>query len=72
MVPATDAEIELLDDHQRGTIRINQATNPWREEHLDVEDGTTVRDVFELFDGNGAPINDANPLTNFTGERRRV
>ena len=66
------ATIELLDDHIRGTILINRTTDPWREEHLDVEDGSTVRDSFDLFDGNGNAINDANPLTNFIKERRRV
>ena len=72
ITPFAGATIELLDDHARGTIRINRTTDPWREEHLDVEDGTTVRDSFDMFDGDGNAINDANPLTNFIKERRRV
>jgi hypothetical protein len=69
---ASATELELVDDHERGTIRINKATDPWREEHLDVEDGVTVRDAFALYDGDGVAINNANPLTDFVGERRRV
>jgi hypothetical protein len=69
---ATTANLELLDDHERGTIKINQTTDPWTEEHYDVATGLVLEDAFELYDGDGNAINDSNPLTNFIGERRRV
>lgn len=69
---ATRGAIDGIDDHLRGTIRINTSTNPWREEHFDVATGLVVVDAFDLFDTNDAPINNANPLTNYIRRRQRV
>jgi hypothetical protein len=59
-----------VEDHLRGTIKINKATDPWTEEHYTMIGA--LQDALDLYDvDTGAAINNVNPLINSIGERRR-
>lgn len=56
-----------------GTRLVDQTTDPaqWKLRVRKGDDDSVISHSFDLADGEGDPISDANPLTQFIGERQR-
>ena len=55
-----------------GTILIDRSVDPWQVVHYQDEAGGGEVQRYDLYDGDGNAINNANPLTDYVGVRLRA
>lgn len=67
-----ETTIRRLLDIEAGTMEIDTTTDPWQVVHYEDDAAPSEVQRYDLYDGDGNAINDANPLTDFVGRRVRA
>jgi hypothetical protein len=64
--------LQRIADLNGGTIEIDKTADPWQVVHYQDQAVPSEVQRYDLYDGDGNAINNANPLTDFVGRRVRA